>query len=39
MVRIPGEIEDTDEDTGKKIHKSVKFIEFTDYGRTYNYEA
>lgn len=39
MVRIPGEIEDTDEDTGKKIHKSVKFIEFTDYGRTYDYEA
>jgi hypothetical protein len=24
---------------GKTRHEAVKFIEFTDYGRTYDYEA
>ena len=38
MERIPGEIQIEDED-GKVTHKSVKFIRFTDYGRTYDYEA
>jgi len=37
MKREEGEIE-IDED-GKIRHETVKFIEFTDYGRTYNYEA
>ena len=37
MVRVPGEIEE--EKDGKITHKAVKFIEFTDYGRTFDYNA
>ena len=37
MVRIPGEVEE--EKDGKVVHKAVKFIEFTDYGRTFDYNA
>lgn len=37
MVREPGEIEI--EEDGKIRHETVKFIQFTDYGRTYTYEA
>ena len=37
MVRVPGEIEE--EKDGKIVHKAVKFIEFTDYGRTFDYNA
>ena len=38
MERVPGEIQIEDEN-GKVTHKSVNFIRFTDYGRTYDYEA
>lgn len=37
MVRVPGEIKE--EKDGKVVHKAVKFIEFTDYGRTFDYNA
>ena len=37
MVRVPGELEITED--GKTRHEQVKFIEFTDYGREYDYEA
>ena len=37
MIRVPGEVEVVED--GKTRHEAVKFIEFTDYGRTYDYEA
>ena len=37
MVRISGEVKE--EKDGKVVHKAVKFIEFTDYGRTFDYNA
>lgn len=39
MQRIEGELEVTDPETGKVKHETVKFIEFTEYGRTFDYEA
>ena len=39
MERVVGEREIEDADTGKITHQSVKFIQFTDYGRTYDYEG
>jgi len=37
MVKIPGELEITED--GKIRHEKANFIEFTEYGRGYDYEA
>ena len=39
MERVPGELELVDPETGKVTHQTAKFIKFTEYGRTYDYEA
>lgn len=37
MVRVPGELEI--EEDGKVRHEAVKFIQMTEYGKTFNYEG
>ena len=39
MVRVPGELEIEDPETGKITHKSVKFIQMTSYGKTFVYKS
>ena len=38
MVRVPGELEIEEED-GKITHKTVKFIQMTEYGKTFDYNV